>query len=895
MPEYSRVEQTSSVEVVDELVKLLQDLTERPRFGELPGGRPGARAGDDQGIPLVCLVREPSSSGLLKVLRGHLRGAHPGRVPHAYHGFEEASEETPTQLQAVGAVLASVARELSSRANEHYGLHRFPRFRLVYWLMNQPAAGSEHESPTSLLTRLRERDLRRRSDDELIPRAAVDAAAEAAPWWARVVLMLLPAFLFRAKLRGLVPGREYRWLLRQPYLAPHDPGTFLGFAERLASALAPSSGPEPREDTGQLAKLLVNAFLEDIRHTYRRSLWRVRSARRTTYPVVLLDGISRDNGGYALLKLINDVRNDTGAFDPLIIISGSEKVPPDAEAADERAPAWVTSASRAYETWTRKLATDSRARRPTAWFLPLRVPGVEIALGEVPPTATLTVRSAPLWSRTWVLTAVVVLLAGAVTAVGYQRFQAVLAVHELHCGLSESDQSFATLEKVGPDDCVGVSRRAIPLLQDKDSPRGKKFTEVQEKISTQNEDVLAAHRKSPRRPFATVVYVSALSESGDTLTTNTARLMGIAAHQAELLARGSDADPLVQVLLGNAGKTMQHGTRMVEKLPSLMTDDTNVVGVLGMAQSRTSTLETIVALGALGLPIVAATLSADVLPSKSPLYFQVSPNNDHEAKIAAQYVKAYKGGKTKVQIVRSSDDKDLYSVNLAEDFRAHFTKTGLGVLDDIRYNSGSDTDVPNARTVGHQLCASAPDTAVVYAGRPAEFASVLDGIVDNCKDNPPYLLAGDDMTRHAANDDLRSRRPEIAYDVLSFTDGVQGCDKPTSLYEGLKKLFPGECTGGNSVDSQAELAYDALHVYSYAMQHLGLALPTPGHLWKAISDIGRAPKGGLMPLTGQSGVIDFEGGQIPREKTISILRVEAGNPPKLVTTCEPDRPCVAPK
>ena len=908
MIEINAAELSSSVEVMDELLKLVQDLTERPRFGELPGGRPGARAGNDRGIPLVCLVREHGSAGLLKVLRAHLRGAYPGRIPHAYHEFPNVEGENPSshQVVEVGAVLAAVARELSGAANGRYGRHVFPRFRLVFWLMHQPAEGGEHELTTSLLTRLRERDLRGRTEDDLLPQEAFDAAADAAPWWARVALKLLPSFLFRAKLRGLVPGREYRWLLRQPYLAPHDPGTFLGFAERLTGTLAPGRGSEPHEDAGQLAKLLVNAFLEDVRREYRRTPWRVRSARRTVYPVVLLDGIRRDNGGYDLLKLINDVRNDTGSFDPLIIISGSEKVPPDAAGADERAPAWVENAGRAYETWTRKLATNSRARRPTAWFLPLRVPPVEIEPGEVPPLATLTVRPAPFWSRTFVLAVVVLFLLGAVAAGGYWRITAAAEERYRHCGLSPGDSNFETLARLDPADCVGVSSKAIPLLDNGSSELRNRFMRVQDQIALQNEQVEKANKGNPDRPYATVVYVSAMSGQPESLATNTARLMGVAAMQARLLDDHGDGHPLIKVLLGNAGRTMQYGDELVKHLKTWMRRDPTIVGVLGLAQSREKSRETIDKLGRQGLPTVAATLSANEFPGVSSRYFQISPNNDREALVAVEYANMKYAGQNKVQIVRSADDTDLYSADLARSFRARFTDKGLGktreVLPDLVYRPTTDQDHTDARVIGQQLCQSTADTLVVYAGRPGEFFDLLDGIAGTCS-GQLTMLAGDDVMRYAADADLRTKHPGVAYDVLSFAVGSEYCNAKEDIYRKMQQIFKAECDANprSFVDGQATLAYDALDLYAHAMKELlPVTRPSSGDLWKTISDIGRPPvnpdtasdPSSLPVLDGKSGKINFRGGQVPHEKRISVLHVMQGDPPVLRATC--DQFCVPP-
>ncbi|MFE2753566.1 hypothetical protein ACFXGA_16380 [Actinosynnema sp. NPDC059335] len=886
MAEDGATDRLSSVDVVDELVKLLQELTERPRFGELPGRRAGGRAGADRGMPLVALVRGERADGLLPALASHLRGAYPGRVPHAYHRFPDPEPDAGTAetatLEAVGSVLVHVARGLAHGANARYGRHEFRRFELVYWLMNQRVDGASPESAATLLTRLRERDLSRRSGDDL--KDVLDTAADTAPWWVRLVVRLVPSFLFRAKLRGVVPGSEYRWLLRQPYLAPHDPGTFLGFAERLTSALVPGRGAGPREDTGQLAKLLVNAFLEDVRAAYRRSWWRIRSARRTVYPVVLLDGIRRDNGGYALLKIINDVRNDTGAFDPLVFISGSAKVPPDAETTAERRPAPVGQATHAYETWARKLATDTRARRPTAWFLPLLAPDVAVARDEATPTATLSVRRPPVWSRTSVLLVVALLVLASSATLGYRHVRELAAEdarwrHE-HCGLGRDNPDAHTLLRVG-DDCVGVTTGRLPLFGEADREDLDRFTAVQDLIVRQNERVVEAHERDPDRPYASVVYVSAMGATRDALNSNTARLVGVAARQARLLDRTGPDEPLIRVLLGNAGSAMQHGDVVADRLKGMLERDKSIVGVLGMALSSTPTRNTITELGAVGLPVVAATLSDDAMPTASRMYFQISPTNDRQAQVAARYVRAAHPDKRGVVVVHSSDEADSYAANLRLDVGARFAELGLAVRESP-YRPVSDGQGSDARQLGRDLCDVADDEVVFFAGRPADFGKLLDGVSAGCRTDPPALLAGDDIARYAANDALRGEHPEIPFEYVSFAVGAPGCGAATEMHQTLRELVPEQCSGdaNPSLDGHAALTYDALYLYVHAMIQLGRIPVSPGHVWKEMSDVG-----GARALSGESGVIDFGGGQVPIDKFLAVLRVSDGRPPEVLASC----------
>lgn len=69
---------------------------------------------------------------------------------------------------------------------------------------------------------------------------------------------------------------------------------------------------------------MINAFLEELRAAHRRQGWwrRLRAGghRRTAYCTVWLQGAAHSNGGRDFVRLLATVRNDTGAFDPLLLI-----------------------------------------------------------------------------------------------------------------------------------------------------------------------------------------------------------------------------------------------------------------------------------------------------------------------------------------------------------------------------------------------------------------------------------------------------------------------------------------------------------------------------------------------------------------------------------------------
>jgi hypothetical protein len=148
--------------------------------------------------------------------------------------------------------------------------------------------------------------------------------------------------IFRIVLTGRIPvlSGRYRWFMRQPHLAPDLSRTFVRFAGRLADWEA--------ENPEYVARLLVNAFLEDLRRDYRMQWWNVARSRRMTYPVLLLDDDALAGGGDILLWLVNEIRNQTGLFDPLLIVGAGRRNHLDRRCTTPR-PA--TEAAKKYVNW----------------------------------------------------------------------------------------------------------------------------------------------------------------------------------------------------------------------------------------------------------------------------------------------------------------------------------------------------------------------------------------------------------------------------------------------------------------------------------------------------------------------------------------------------------------
>nr|WSX18866.1 hypothetical protein OG690_02950 [Streptomyces tubercidicus] len=271
------------------LLRLIADLVRRPRRRECPEPvRHRGVAQGREGLPVLCLVSGDDHSQLAKGISYFLSHADPRRVPHCLHDLQTGSPP-PDSVEAVRHTLERLAQGFARSVHGSDGRVRFRRFGLVNWLTQAGAAGGApypgglEGNDHTLLQGLREREFRRRRLFGLLRSPETELAVDGSvPWWVWLFAVhVFPLAWFRIR-RGL--GREYRWLLNQPYLAPRDPGTFIGFAERLTAPHHQVEDPE------QLRKLMVNAFLEDLRVAFRRRIWRPRTARRTAYCVALLDG-----------------------------------------------------------------------------------------------------------------------------------------------------------------------------------------------------------------------------------------------------------------------------------------------------------------------------------------------------------------------------------------------------------------------------------------------------------------------------------------------------------------------------------------------------------------------------------------------------------------------------
>lgn len=871
---------------VDKLVKLVGSLFRRPRFGDRPrelndaSGEWSALADQRQrsgrqGLPMVCLVRPSGHEDVLGSIRGLLEEAKPDGVRHAFVAFADDRAGSSLKVEPLETADVLVIRDRLREARNKLinsprvkdGRPRFRLFTLAAWLTDQTLDVDDPDRERTLLGMIQSVGINQRFRS-VLQVADAELASLNPPW--RVPLWLArlaTAVTFRIAVTGRVPviSGQYRWFMRQRYLAPELSGSFVRFAGRLTASQVENESAE------DMARLLVNAFLEDLRRAYRLRPWSPRR-RRMTYPVLLLDNITMTNGGYQLLRVINDVRNQVGIFDPLLVISASRAVPPDAGRVPGRPEFSAAESLTAYRAWQNQLLRDRRSRVDNAWYLPISIPEtgtnqrahLDFDGYEAPRRAA----RSPWWATRLIRIGVPVLVAAALAAGFIARDR---DYRDSHCGTADAQLSSLTGE------CVGVTDGSYHIYQPSDAT----IDQVEHKILTQNTDAAAAHQASPGRPYITLVYVAATTAStADALTTERESLEGVAVAQSEQNADVDQDSLLVRILIANAGRDMVDGPWLAAELGRMAARDPGIAGIVGLDQSRLPTQNTIAALAREGMPMVASTLSADGMINISPMYFQVAPQDSREAAVVAAFARhLLSSGQLKshtVYVYYSSDRTDVYSSNLSGDAASALTADGFQVQT-VPYAPG------DAYSAGQETCGIGGGTAF-FAGRGTDFGDFLAGAGQCYGSTLPTIIGDDDATTFVADTPARILRDKLPYYYASFAVSPNAAPPgaaAASFYSLLDGMFPFErqASTGRSYDGHAALSYDATEVMITAAQYLTdkrHPIPvTPGTLWREIT----AMHGQDFHLKGASGTIDFGddvASQVPFDKPVAILQVDDG-------------------
>lgn len=803
--------------------------------------------------PIIHLLREKNPGALVNQLSDHLGAV----VPHVVlDGGADPAETQRGRSVQMRKLLDHAALGLRDADSwPRIGKLRFRRYALLSWLLkkNLPPANlsrAPHSDARHLLREyLSSRRPRRTQQEEQLESQGWELAAQNLPWYLYVLSLAFFPVYYAWWIRA---GRVGRWFMRQPYLSPGESADFPSFAQRLIAT------PSRFENAEQVRKLLVHAFLADLTDSYKRRLWRWKWVPKDCYPVLLLRNLRDESTGKMLVRLINDVRNETGVRDPLLVIGAGTAALPE-EASNEA----VT-----LEQWPEKLQAARRRRSPTAWYVPVRVSDEPSSADDEPPMALhqvdLPLKRSRLVRRVPSIVMVLLLLGG--TGAYVEQYFGP-------CGQLLPWQNSGMWAE--GNECVGLADGSFEFT--KQLPPGgdnkvetdflADFTNAQAQIKKQNNDIDFQRGQEPDRPSATIVYFSTLSAPklySSTLNGVREELRGLAAAQRNASMNGG---PLIRIEFANGGDRMTHGRAVAEQIVRFAerekNSDSPVIGVIGLGGSWTGTQEAIKKLGAAGLPMVGTTTSADDFQQTSKLYHQVGPDNEQQAQFIKRYLDTFHPGKN-LTVYYSGSADDLYSPNLANDLTEVYRPR----------------PAPGIRFSAETRIHCGEQEVAFFTGRADELRTFLNTLRNTC--NPgsgasPHVMAGDDITKFMLRDEL---------------DGsVTGNLEYTSFYGKTSE------DTGVELEGRASLAYDAFNVLNRALTNVvGARLPSKEErgvpvdglsVWRGIAEI-KAPDKSIFGITGH---LDYAGGsgQVPEQKRISIMRAVGQGMPYPVWTCESGR------
>lgn len=710
------------------LLTQLDRLVGRPAWrlrrgpGEIRGDRP---------TPILCLTHDGDDRQVLTGLHEWFAAAGvvvaSVDVPAVERAAAEKAETIAAAREGQGSTLEMPLLPLLDELWQRLGAAQGPyrHYGLTDRLTRQdhPGLGTVHQKVRRTLD-----DWYGDVDRPVLP-ASEGGEPDGAPNWLRrlnflAALARRPArWLWR---RAVWPfGAVPRWLMNQRFMVPRHSTSFAEFAERLT--------PDRRrqENQEELRRLLVHAFLADLRLHYRPVGWRPRRWRRTTYLVLLLHGVTMDNQGWRLLKLINDVRNESTEHDPLFVLA-SVRAAPGKLAADP-----VGEAEATVNTWYDRLPGRRQALNEEARFLYLRLPPPGTAPDPVDKAAwgrnLLRPRKPPLLARRWVIVTTVLALLLAVTGVAgpwaWVRWQQD-CLPSVRAGIGVR---WLPAERA----CVGYSDDTGQLFGS-----DERLLAAQRALFEQNRLARRLQADNPRRVLVTLIYFADLTHSvadPGTDSSTSEEMEGLLLRQRQQNVK-DQALPLLRIIVANGGDRMTAARTVVDDLlADLVRQDETVLGVVGMGLTVPATESAIGALGNLGVPVVATTLTGEALPERSPLYFQLPPGNQVQAELLAEYAR-WAGQPVTIYHPPTTDN---YLDSLLK-LTVRAIGPGVGqrrweqLVGEIKIDCGTDR-------------------IAFFIGREHDFPPFLRAVVQQCDTRRPTVIGSDTVARFVSQGELRLR------------------------------------------------------------------------------------------------------------------------------------------
>lgn len=446
----------------------------------------------------------------------------------------------------ISDLLNSIVADLSSGPRRVRRM-RFPHYSLAFWL--QSLTSLDPEQPDQLDERINdelEKFIRCRSRLSNAVTETTTVLAKEFPWYVQLPIPWLRSL-------GMIVMRKAwhptRWFAMHRLGERHSRSFKLLSQAFIGRAVGRQDGHQITR--AEVDSLLVDAFLEDVRRSYR--WWTILGVgrRRTSYPVLLVDDASSGTPNLRLLKLINASRNaacrrarrqsDPYRADHLLVVArgdeqGLNDLTGDHAIPDEIELFEVANMHTALTDWKDRLR---ELAQNWSWILPLRIPSTAEQPGDRDTLAEIPLPAGRIPIMTLVASLILTVPAAAI----------VYSTYYVHCGSwFWQPQLESRWLNAARDQCVGLAPPRYRFFNNLsnvvglDPQTAKQLSEVEEKIHQANREI----EKDPRH--LTVVYLSTLTTTEvEGYFVELEQLRGMAVAQNE-----NRLDKPVRILLGVA-------------------------------------------------------------------------------------------------------------------------------------------------------------------------------------------------------------------------------------------------------------------------------------------------------------------------------------------------------
>jgi ABC-type branched-subunit amino acid transport system substrate-binding protein len=425
------------------------------------------------------------------------------------------------------------------------------------------------------------------------------------------------------------------------------------------------------------------------------------------------------------------------------------------------------------------------------------------------------------------------------------------------------------IRRMANGECVGLTDGSYRFGEDSGGRNNdNRLNKVLDAIESQND-----HVKESGKPYATVVYLGPVTADPsiknkriDLLAGVQGELIGLAIAQQRFNDAAEGDDLRLRVLIANAGAKFRYAEDVAQRIRDRALKDRSIVAVIGFEQSRRQTQEAIRLLAKSALPLVGTANSYDGTAlldgdaGYSPYYFRLASPNSRTAAHAAYWARHGAVGGKKVDdavVIYDGDPDDIYSGNLADDFRKAF-RPGKALMRPYR-NPGE------LNKAVREACQDQPDL-FYYAGRSDEFRSFINVLELSCPKRP-LVLADDEIAKYVsdnAEDIGRKNTFDLYFTPLAAREAWTwrwiGDQSPQTFYSdydpAVREMTDhDDATGQRPSITRAAVAYDAATLVATVASKVywqEKALPSAGSVFAALND----PDHDVL-RNGASGVLRF--------------------------------------